>query len=340
MPSPGPTTPLRHEAGSLSTPRPRHGKPVGDFPGTVPDLELIDVGAARSFNVRSHGYPYRTVRWHFHPEYEIHLIVETTGRAFVGDYLGTFGPGNLVMTGPNVPHNWISDTEPGVAVGCRCIFVQFTAEFINNCLGLFPELQDAKPLLLDAQRGIEFPDETGRLVAPVMAALRDATGIERIELFLRLMRHLTDCRNRRLLASVAYRAAPSDYMADSFNHVLAHVRANYTGLLRESELAALCGCSRGALSRKFRRHTGLTFVQYVNRLRIRHACDLLTIGRAKIVDICYQSGFNNLSNFNRQFLQQKRMSPTVFRDCHRLNATRSIEHGRQAPHMLQQGVQE
>jgi AraC-like DNA-binding protein len=296
-----------------------------DLVGMMPDLELVEFGGARSFTVRSHGYPYRTVRWHFHPEYEIHLIVETTGRAFVGDYLGYFAPGNLVMTGPNVPHNWISDTEPGAVIACRCIFVQFTAEYINSCLEMFPELEDVWSLLQESQRGVEFSEATADRVRPVIFALQHAVGIERIELFLKLLRFLSEGGDRRLLASAAYKAAPADYMENTFNHVLAHVRANYTELLRESELAALCGCSRETFSRQFSRHTGLTFVQYVNGLRIHLACEMLTSTRVKITDVCYQTGFNNLSNFNRQFLQQKGVSPTVFRNCHRLNLACAVE---------------
>ena len=74
-----------------------------------PDLEVVDIGSQESFKAWEHGYPFRTVRWHFHPEYEIHHVVNTTGRYFVGDFIGTFEPGNLVLTGPNLPHNWVSD---------------------------------------------------------------------------------------------------------------------------------------------------------------------------------------------------------------------------------------
>ena len=85
-----------------------------------PDLELIQIRPGKSFAVRSHGYPYHTVRWHFHPEFELHQIVETKGRYFVGDFIGEFEPGNLVLTGPNLPHNWVSDVPDGQTVPLRC----------------------------------------------------------------------------------------------------------------------------------------------------------------------------------------------------------------------------
>ena len=81
-----------------------------------PDLEVVQIGQAESFKAWEHGYPFRTVRWHFHPEYELHHVSSTSGRYFVGDFIGAFEPGNLVLTGPNLPHNWVSDVAPGEAV--------------------------------------------------------------------------------------------------------------------------------------------------------------------------------------------------------------------------------
>ena len=78
-----------------------------------PDLEVVQIRPGESFAAWSHGYPYRTVRWHFHPEYELHQVVATKGRYFVGDFIGEFEPGNLVLTGPNLPHNWVSDVPEG-----------------------------------------------------------------------------------------------------------------------------------------------------------------------------------------------------------------------------------
>ena len=295
---------------------PRTGKDAG------PDLELVDVGRAQSFLVFTHGYPYRTTRWHFHPEFELHLITETSGRSFVGDHVGRFAPGNLVMTGPNLPHNWIVETVAGELVERFCFYLQFTSDFIERCILTFPELAGLPLLLADAQRGIEFPLATGQAAKPIMSELLDVTGARRIELFMKLLGLLQASPGRRLLASAGYEPATDDYMAEPLNHALAHIKRNLTATLREGDLADLCGCSRSVFSRRFRRHTGMTFTQYVNRLRIHLACGLLAQGRdARVIDVCYQSGFKNLSNFNRQFVAQKKVTPSAFRSSHRANAS-------------------
>src|SRR5436189_1970259 len=100
-----------------------------------PDLEVVQIRPGESFAVFSHGYPYHTVRWHFHPEYELHLVVATTGRYFVGDFIGEFVPGNLVLTGPNLPHNWVSDIPAGTSIPLRCRFVQFSDSFNGDTMG-------------------------------------------------------------------------------------------------------------------------------------------------------------------------------------------------------------
>ena len=290
-----------------------------------PDLELVAVPRDESFKVWSHGYPYRTVRWHFHPEYEIQVITSTTGKYFVGDFIGSFEPGNLVMTGPNLPHNWVSNVPHGERVDERCLILQFDAEVIAQAIKAFPELKRVE-CLLDASRwGVLFTPKTGAAAEPIMREMLGAQGMRRITLFLALLDLLVQSTEQVKLASAAYRADPSHYAETRINHVLSYIGKNLSQELRETELAELAGQSASAFSRYFRRHTGVPFVQYVNRLRINLACQLLMSGELSITDICYQVGFNNLSNFNRQFLLLKEMSPSRWRAYQQLNAASATE---------------
>lgn len=296
--------------------------PFCDRNGRVPDpdLELVEVPRNGSFKVWSHGYPFRTVRWHFHPEYEIHLITATSGRAFVGDHIGAFQPGNLVLTGPNLPHNWISDVPEGTEISQRCLVLQFTAEFASGVAALFPEMAFLKALLAEAGRGVEFAPRTGVAARPIMGELLSAAGGRRLELLFALLGLLHADGRRRPLASAGYRPVPAETMNQPLNHVLAHIGRNLAYNLRETDLAALSGYSPSAFCRAFQRHTGMTFVSYVNGLRIGRACELLIGSQRRITDICFEVGFNNLSNFNRQFLAQKSMPPSAFRNHHRSQA--------------------
>ena len=285
----------------------------------TPDLEIVDVHAGESFKIWAHGYPFRTVRWHYHPEYEIHLVTSTSGRMFVGDHIGVFEPGNLVLTGPNLPHNWLSDVAPDAIVAERCLVLQFTAEFAEGCAGSFPELGFLPGLLAEAARGVQFSPETGVTLEPLMRALLPARGAARLALFFNLLDILRRCSERRLLASVGYRPSPSTYLMQPLNHVLNHIAKNLQTEMRESDLAELCGFSASAFSRAFQRQTGVTFVRYVNSMRINRACELLVSGKRRITDICYEVGFNNLSNFIREFFALKSLTPRAFRSHHQMH---------------------
>lgn len=279
-----------------------------------PDLEVVQIGRSESFKAWEHGYPYHTVRWHFHPEYEIHHVVATSGHYFVGDFIGNFEPGNLVLTGPNLPHNWVSDVTADTKVPLRSRVLQFTEEFIADAMALLPELSACQDLLETSRRGALFSAATAELAAPLLAELVTAQGIRRIEAFFGLLGVLSRA-DVTTLTSASYLPDPSGFMSTGINEALAYINANLTEQFSEADLAEIAGLSASAFSRSFRRHTGQALVKYVNRLRINLACQLLMgPSEMKITDVCFSSGFNNISNFNRQFQVQKGMTPSRFRE--------------------------
>lgn len=290
-----------------------------------PDLEVVQIRRGESFKAWSHGYPYHTVRWHFHPEYELHHVVATRGRYFVGDFIGEFEPGNLVLTGPNLPHNWVSDLPPGTSVPLRCRIVQFSEDFIGNASKALPELGALDRVLEQSRHGALFSPDTADGIAWALEEMIEAHGVRRIELFMTIMGALSRASDVRTLASSSYFPDPSGYMSAGINKVLAHIGGHLTEPFNEADLAAIAGQSPSAFSRSFRRHTGMALVQYMNRLRINLACQLLMSDDAMpITEICYAVGFNNLSNFNRQFLSQKGMPPSRFRTL-LVENTRAVE---------------
>jgi len=296
-----------------------------------PDLELVQIGRAESFKAWEHGFPFRTARWHFHPEYELHHVVSTSGRYFVGDFIGNFAPGNLVLTGPNLPHNWVSHVAPGTDVPLRGRVLQFSEPFIRDATRLLPELASFAPVLELSRRGAIFTAETAARVGPLFAELIVATDARRIELFMAIVGALSRAQGVQPLTSAGYYPDPSGFLATGINEALAFIGKNLTQPFNETDLAAISRLSPSGFSRSFRRHTGMSLSQYVNRLRINLASQtLMNEASTSITDICFASGFTNLSNFNRQFLRQKGMSPSRFRRLLAENAGRHDDAGNAA----------
>jgi AraC-like DNA-binding protein len=285
-----------------------------------PDFELIQKAQSESFRAWGHDYPHPVARWNFHPEYEIHLITSSSGKMFVGDHVGPFAPGNLVIVGPNLPHNWVSDLGEGERVPGRDLVVQFSAAFVQKCLAVFPELAPMRAVLNEADHGVQFPDALGLALAPLVQELTEAKGCRRVELLIRLFGTLQTCRTRRTLTARSYRPDVKQFMSSKINRILMRVQQDLATGVSPAALADWAGISVTTLSRLFRKHTGTTFVKYVTWLRISQACELLAYSNLEITEICYRVGFNNLSNFNRQFRRLKQFTPSEFRAYHRLNA--------------------
>jgi AraC-like DNA-binding protein len=241
----------------------------------------------------------------------------------VGDFIGSFAPGNLVLTGPNLPHNWVSHVAPGTDVPLRGRVLQFSETFIDDATRLLPELSSFAAVLELSRRGALFTAETSARVGPLFCELVAATDVRRIELFMAIVGVLSRAQGVRPLTSADYHPDPSGFLAAGINEALAFISANLTTPFNEADLAAISRLSPSGFSRSFRRHTGMSLSNYVNRLRINLASQaLMNAGTTSITDICFASGFTNLSNFNRQFLRQKGMSPSRFRKLLAQNAAR------------------
>jgi AraC-like DNA-binding protein len=268
-----------------------------------------DAGLLRCLD---HGFPTPLARWHYHEEYELHLIVATSGKAFVGDWIGQFQPGHLVLTGPRLPHNWISLDVPEGGVQLRDRVIQFHhAPFAKACASI-PELAEALPLLERARNGIEFFGLSERARA-YFKRIKNSRRLERLGAFCQFMAELARCGDYQLLSSAQLQSCDDDISLEQINSVVNQLTESIAQAPSMSEFAAQLGMTESRFSRFFRRATGNNFIDFVNRVRISRACLLLMESNRYVTHICYDVGFNNVANFNRRFLEIKGMTPSEFR---------------------------
>jgi AraC-like DNA-binding protein len=259
-----------------------------------------------------HGFPTPLARWHYHDEYELHLIVATSGKAFVGDYIGQFQPGHLVLTGPRLPHNWISLDVPEGGVQLRDRVIQFHHDAVASACGSISELSEVLPLLERARNGIEFfgLSEDAR---NYFERIKTSHGLERLAAFCEFMAELSQCTDYRLLSSARLQSFEDETSLEWINSVVDQLTENPAQTPSMSEFAEQLHMTESQFSRFFRRTTGNNFIDFVNRVRISRACLLLMETNRYITHICYDAGFNNVANFNRRFLEIKGMTPREFR---------------------------
>ena len=260
----------------------------------------------------SHGTPSPLIRWHYHEDYELHLVVATSGKFFVGDYIGNFDPGNLVLTGPRLPHNWITADSPPEGVPLRDHCIVFNRSPIEQATLLMPELREVLPLLDRAVHGIEFfgLGEVSRGYFERIAVNRHAS---RLGIFFDLLGVLSRCSDYRLLSGAMLQGLEDEKAMDQTDKIVKFISEHYTEPLLMPEVAEHFHMSESHFSRIFQRCTGNSFTDFLIRVRITRACQLLMQTDDNIATICFDVGFNNVANFNRRFLAVKGITPSAFR---------------------------
>ena len=277
-----------------------------------PELGYEDPTEVGVIRCLAHGFPTPLARWHYHDEYELHLITATAGKVFVGDWIGPFQPGHLVLTGPRLPHNWISMDLPEGGAPLRDLVIQFPHEPLAQAAKAFPEVRELMPLLERAKNGIEFFG-LGERAQAHWHRVKNGRGLARFAAFCEFLTDLARCTDYRLLSNVQLQSVDDDDSLDQIDAVLNRLTDDLSRPVSAAELAEELGMTESRFSRFFRRATGNTFTDFVNRVRVQRACQLLMESDQLITHICFEVGFNNVANFNRRFLEIKGMTPSEFR---------------------------
>lgn len=282
-----------------------------------PEIEIVE-SASESVRYLEHGWPTDLCRWHAHAEYELHYLLRTTGSSFVGDYIGNFGPKSLFLTGPYLPHNWVTDTAAHHNVPLRDKLVQFSQKSITAVTEGFPEFRGMQALLNQASRGIEFTGFDAAYVEGCLDFCRDNPGVLRVTKLLELLVHLSLNSEARSLSVVEFTDRPLSRNEAQIGEAVDYVVKNFAEDLSVTAISQQIGLSENNFSRRFRKITGNRFKEFVNRVRVGEACARLQQTPDPVSTICYDVGFQNLANFNRHFQRMKGLTPTEYRNQMRL----------------------
>lgn len=247
---------------------------------------------------------------HCHPEYEINLVMKTRGVRVVGDSEEFFGDMDMVMTGPNLPHVWKSDM-----VTNHVITIQFSSELLNYHILNKRLFMPIRQMLVDSMQGLQFYGADAERIKDEIIELTRMQGFHTATKFLNIL-NLMAHANRRKLVSNMYESEilVSQSKSRRVSKVCKYIEENMSQKIILSDVAKLVNMSDSAFSHFFKKKTGISFITYVNNLRVAKACDLLASTSLSASEICYDCGFNNKSNFIRIFTKRKNMTPIEYRN--------------------------
>ena len=253
--------------------------------------------------------------WHYHNNFEISFITEGSGKRIVADSIEEFQPGDLVFIGKNLPHVWIPDKEARTPSNrtLEMVFLQFTSSVMGSQLLNLPEFKFIAKALYLSERGIQIVGQTLNEVSEIMLQLPYLKSFDRMLHFFKMMDIIGRSDTNIQLASKEYLKIRFTTGNKRIAAIHEYLMNNYREEINLKRLAALVSMAEGSLCRFFKVNMGMTVFEYLNKIKVEFACKLLMDNDLSILEVCFDSGFNNLSHFNKQFKKSTGVPPKDYR---------------------------
>lgn len=256
-----------------------------------------------------------STEFHFHKECQMVYVVESEGKRIIGDSVETFKSDELIFLGSGIPHAWHND-KAYIHTGenhARSIALFFDPDKLIELLSAFVQVKKLESFLETAQLGMKFSGHTKALLSGLLLEMSSREGLAQLISLLKILENLSTTNEYELLASDGYintcQATDNDRMGKVFKHIF----SNFTTEIQLNEVASLANMNKQAFCRYFKSRTQKTFTEFVNNIRITHACKLMAADDCQIAALAYDCGFNSVSNFNRFFKAIKGITPREYK---------------------------
>jgi AraC-like DNA-binding protein len=281
------------------------------------DAPILD---KRQLWIKKIDKPHFDHDFHFHKTCELLWIVEGRGTFIAGDHIGKFEKDDLFMLGTGLPHIYKSATEyhdTDSNLRTVAIAIYFTEEFLAGMSDAASFMSEAGDLLRRSERGFRLTGETRQRMVDLFRSIEHLNGIGLMAGFLSMLHIALQSNEYQSMASAAYKVRPPKREMDRFVDVYDYILKNFQGSITLTKAASICGMSENAFCRFFKSRTQRTLTQFVNEIRISHACSLLREESEPLKNIYRQCGYNNAVFFHRSFKRITGLTPKQYQDsCH------------------------
>ncbi len=276
----------------------------------------------------SHAFVVKTLHdqhfdpnWHFHPEYQLFFVLKGAGTRFVGDHIQPFREGNLVFTGPNLPHLWRNDDiyfQGHSHLETEGIVIYFHDNFLSDFFLDKEEMTSIKQLFIQAKRGLDIYGATNRKISKMMKELTRLHAFEGVIQLLQILHLLSVSKEFHLIASPGYNNSFKESETERISEVHAYVMKNFRNKISLEAVASIANMTPTSFSRFFKSRANKTFFSFLSEIRIGYACKQLIDENKNVAEACYDSGFATISNFNKQFKEITGKSPLEYKKEYRM----------------------
>jgi AraC-like DNA-binding protein len=247
--------------------------------------------------------------WHFHPEYEIVYVEATSGFRHIGDHISKYQGSDIALIGPNIPH---LNFDYGVKTTVNTVVVQMKENFLGQDFFSLPEISAIKNLFEKAKSGLAFYGNTKKLAGEKLKQLTTLPHFEQLISLLQVFNLLANSKEIEILKARPIASASVVKEQQRLQKVYHFIEANYQNNINVNVVAQLCNLTTAAFCRYFKKATHYTFTDFLNQFRINQSKKLLLQG-SNVTEACYESGFANISYFNKTFKKITGENPSAFK---------------------------
>jgi AraC-like DNA-binding protein len=270
----------------------------------------------KAFVIRELIAPCFDVNWHFHSEYQLFTVLKGRGTRFIGDHMQAFKEGDMVFTGPNLPHLWRSDNsyfDSKNGLETHGIVIYFPDDFLGNSVFAMDEFAEIAQVLQKSDRGIEITGKTNQAIRLMMQELIAMKGGQSIIQLLQILNRMVDSADCLPITQAGYINLNKESETDRMGQVYEFVMKNFKEKITLEEVSEIANLSVSAFSRYFKTRVNKSFSDFLSEVRISHACKLLHEEEMNISEISFECGFFTLSNFNKQFKERTGKTPLAYK---------------------------
>jgi AraC-like DNA-binding protein len=279
-----------------------------------PTFEKVEPAFGSSFSYRTYDktHPNKShTFWHYHPEIELVYVNGGSGKRQIGSHVSYYRKGDLILIGSNLPHCGFTD---GLSRNERETVIQLKPEFLGTSFFDIPEMRNIHSLLESAKMGIVYHGNEKRQIGKAIEDLEKKDHYDRLLGLLKVFKLLEEAENYTILNAKGFILEAELQDNNRINIIFNFVKEEFHRQITLEEIAGLVSMTEQSFCRYFKKITGKTFIQFVNEYRLVHAAKLLHEKQISILDVCFDSGFNNFSHFNRLFKNYTGKTPSTYRN--------------------------
>jgi AraC-like DNA-binding protein len=285
----------------------------------LPKLEKVPQIETSSIYVKREITPFMDYPWHYHPEFEIIFVEKSYGVRLMGNHIGNFSDGDLMFISPNLPHVWRNDPDFYKNREDRWVdvyVIQFREDALTKGFFNLPEFAHIRKLFSVGQQGMLIRGKDRRKISGLVKRVYYSSGVERLSVFLITLDAIANNQEYELLSSPGYANSVNNADAERINKVMNYLMEHYARELDLDKIAELVNLNKSSFCRYFKARTKKTCSHILNEIRVAHAGKLLVNSDKTISCICYETGYNNISHFNRQFKKITGLTPGEYKKKH------------------------